>query len=131
MYEKTNRACLKDAKLHAAKGGKAAEAPAKRAEQAPPDLPGEPLPLKEENPSLGKRRLESPFIRNPSRKTWMKLDRFDRGICPACIEAGKTAKYTGGKGDSQRSSKAILSKKKDVRLQAVRPGGLFRIRNVS
>jgi len=93
--------------------------------------PGESLPLKEENPSLGKRRLESPFIRDPSRKTWMKLDRFDRGICPACIEAGKTAKYTGGKGDSQRSSKAILSKKKDVRFAAVRPWGLFRIRNVS
>ncbi len=99
--------------------------------QAPPDLQGKPLPLKEENPSLGKRRLESPFIRDPSRKTWMKLDRFDRGICPACIEAGKTAKYTGGKGDSQRSSKAILSKKKDVRFAAVRPRGLFRIRNAS
>ena len=68
MYEKTNRACLKDAKLHAAKGGKAAEAPAKRAEQAPPDLQGKPLPLKEENPSLGQMKAKKPFYSGPKQK---------------------------------------------------------------
>lgn len=35
---------------------------AKRAEQAPPDLQGKPLPLKEENPSLGQMKAKKPFL---------------------------------------------------------------------
>ena len=30
--------------------------------QAPPDLQGKPLPLKEENPSLGQMKAKKPFL---------------------------------------------------------------------